>query len=144
MCRGNQWTGFYMITTSVMKELRKVLQSCCSILRKVSTMKERWRTMENDVSKVTLATSTKIHCLLPRFLLIIPAAQGRTVHMFADTSHAGWECAEQYDQTTFRGHKPFYENKCLCKAHTAYDAFFLIGHETFRHNYWSWDWKSQK
>ena len=25
ICRANQWTGFYMITASVMKELRKVL-----------------------------------------------------------------------------------------------------------------------
>ena len=25
ICRANQWTGFYMITTSVMKELNKAL-----------------------------------------------------------------------------------------------------------------------
>ena len=30
ICKANQWTGFYMIETSVMKELRTLLNICKS------------------------------------------------------------------------------------------------------------------
>ena len=53
ICSANQWTGFYMITASVMKELRRVLQNTflISIIKKQQEEDKKSKRKENICGK---------------------------------------------------------------------------------------------
>ena len=59
ICRENQWTGFYMIGTSVMKELKNLLNIYDG------DMLLKWLTAQNLYSK-SIGDSKNVHLLLSR------------------------------------------------------------------------------
>ena len=68
-CYANQWAGFYMITASVMKELRLKKNSRLRLSsRKLATAIDKWNNIEKQKQTCNLcldrATENEIHLLL--------------------------------------------------------------------------------